>query len=957
MEKAMPWMRRPISRDLLFTLLFVLFAFGGCSDEPGAPAAPAPPKTCPAGEMLLEDGRCQPAGLPLDMTCPPGEWEMAGGGCAPAGLPPDMACPPGEMEKEGGGCEPAGIPPEMCAPGFVADGNRGCEAILPADPCPDGMMAVPGDTVCREVAPCGDGDWGDIPVDGATEFVNAAYPLNDSDGSQEKPWKTINAGVTAAATGAIVAVAAGTYTEDVTIQGKAVKVWGRCPETVEIKGVSKAAVITISGSAADASELRGASITGPNTGITVNGSSSVILERIRIHDTGHSAIDARNAPSSLAGVTLAHSLIERATVAGVYAKGATITVDRSVVRETACNTSGRFGRGIDAESEGMTRANVTVSGSRIERNHEMGILVGGSDALIDATVVEETQPNGNGVMGIGVFAEAFGAEPRAKIAVTRSLIERNHDVAIYVGGSDAVIEATVARETQPLTSGLSGLGVVALPESDTGEFANVAIVRSLIDRNHEASILVGGSQALIEASLVRKTLPNGQGKFGIGVQATDDIDTEKRASITMRGSVIDENSKTGIIVEGADGLIDAVVVRDNLGHGIEAVNRRETGHRSNVTVRASLIERNFEVGALVRASDVQIESTVMRETKPDATNEGLGIHAQSDAGQRASLHVRGALIEKNLDTGIAVDGSEALIESSVVRETLPRGDTEPGRGLNVQGVAKVELPTEVTVRASVVEKNHGLGIFVAGAKALIEATVVRENGLEEGGGITVQSAGAVARTGITVRASLIERNQGLGIFVSESDVQIEATVVRETRPDPDGTFGRGIQVQMHPSIGQRANAGVIGSLIEKNYEAGVFVVNSEAKIESTLVRGTMPNDYGEYGDGIVAISDVDNVSKWAALPPSVGITRTRLDSNARAGIASFGGSIQLVSSVLTCHKFDLNGEDQAGYTWSFDGSRDNSCGCPEPTGKCGAKSAGLAPPTPLVDPTGPLPPP
>ena len=74
----MLWMNRRTQRDLWFALLLVLVVFGGCSD-PDAPVAPAAPKTCPAGELLLEDGRCQPAGLPPDMACPPGEWEMAGG--------------------------------------------------------------------------------------------------------------------------------------------------------------------------------------------------------------------------------------------------------------------------------------------------------------------------------------------------------------------------------------------------------------------------------------------------------------------------------------------------------------------------------------------------------------------------------------------------------------------------------------------------------------------------------------------------------------------------------------------------------------------------------------------------------------------------------------------------------------------------------------------------------------
>ncbi len=37
--------------------------------------------------------------------------------------------------------------------------------ILPAAPCSAGQIAVPGDETCRELASCGDGTWGDIPVE------------------------------------------------------------------------------------------------------------------------------------------------------------------------------------------------------------------------------------------------------------------------------------------------------------------------------------------------------------------------------------------------------------------------------------------------------------------------------------------------------------------------------------------------------------------------------------------------------------------------------------------------------------------------------------------------------------------------------------------------------------------------------------------------------------------------
>src|SRR5262245_59309187 len=164
-----------------------------------------------------------------------------------------MPCPPGELAVNGS-CQPAGVPPSACGKGFMPDGKQGCEPILPAAPCPAGQMAIPGETTCHEVAPCGQGTWGTIPVDADTQFVDKAYAGGGSDGTQAKPWTTIQEGIAAAKPGAIVAVAAGKYAEDLFIQGKAVRLVGRCPAMVEVSGTSSA--IQVLDQAAGGTEIR-----------------------------------------------------------------------------------------------------------------------------------------------------------------------------------------------------------------------------------------------------------------------------------------------------------------------------------------------------------------------------------------------------------------------------------------------------------------------------------------------------------------------------------------------------------------------------------------------------------------------------------------------------------------------------------------------------------------------------
>ncbi len=50
-----------------------------------------------------------------------------------------------------GECVPVGVLVDGCGRGFLSDGRGGGEAVLPVGPCPGGMMAVPGESACREV--------------------------------------------------------------------------------------------------------------------------------------------------------------------------------------------------------------------------------------------------------------------------------------------------------------------------------------------------------------------------------------------------------------------------------------------------------------------------------------------------------------------------------------------------------------------------------------------------------------------------------------------------------------------------------------------------------------------------------------------------------------------------------------------------------------------------------------
>ena len=78
-----------------------------------------------------------------------------------------------------------------------------------------------------------------LPATAATIYVNAsAANCSTADGSAAKPFCTIQAGVTAAASGDTVQVAAGTYSGDVNVANKSLQILGADPHTTTVQAAN-----------------------------------------------------------------------------------------------------------------------------------------------------------------------------------------------------------------------------------------------------------------------------------------------------------------------------------------------------------------------------------------------------------------------------------------------------------------------------------------------------------------------------------------------------------------------------------------------------------------------------------------------------------------------------------------------------------------------------------------------
>jgi hypothetical protein len=539
-------------------------------------------------------------------------------------------------------------------------------------------MAIVGDTECREIAPCGTGTWGDIPIEADTQFVDANY-IGLNDGSQAHPFTTIGQAVAAANQGALIAIAAGTYAEYV-VTPNAVRIWGRCPDLVEVVGVEPTqAAFNVWHDESSGVEIHDLAISGGGDAVSVSGARDVLVDRVWIHDTTAEGIYAAN-DFGATHVTVRRSLIERATNDGAFAGGVAIDIEYSSIRDTRVSAGDpSTGRGVNAQpGNGGERAKLRIASSRIDASTDSGVFVSGSDATIEGTVVHGTlaAANARGIgAGIHVQRSVLNGE-RASARVVGSYVSDNHAFGVSVANSDADLETVVVRDTQSDDGAGAGISVSAYPYLE--ERGRLTVRSSFLVANRSMGIAVDGSDATIEGVLIRGTGQKVDVLDSVGIAVANYARLRSVAEIAS--CVIEAAHNAGIVIVGSDAQIRATAVRDttalasedDISSGILIHSPVDTPERSTASIVTSVCERNAMSGIAISASDVTIESTAARDTQPNLLGHyGQGIHVQlgQPSQQGSVVAIRTSAVERSRLGGILALSSDVSIDATKVVDT------------------------------------------------------------------------------------------------------------------------------------------------------------------------------------------------------------------------------------------------------------------------------------------------
>ncbi|MCA9669564.1 MAG: right-handed parallel beta-helix repeat-containing protein [Myxococcales bacterium] len=512
------------------------------------------------------------------------------------------------------------------------------------------------------------------------------------------------------------------------------------------------------------------------------------------------------------------SVVSTAVGVHVERRGA-VTVERVVVHD--CEEAGVVA---DVQSS------LVVRDSLVAANRHAGIDVLGATCTVQGSMVRDTRPEAlRHAAGNGIAARKWGGT-RPTLVVRDSVIARNRGAGVGTYAGDLVVERSVVHGTltqqsdQRLGSGIevrsTARGVYAIEGAP--ELATVTLRSVTVLDNHTAGVLALGARARLERAVVARTKANLHG-YGLGLQSVSWAG--QAATLTLSDVLVARNRTAGVGAESVDG--QRVVVRDTqtnersgqLGFGVAVLVPPSIASASTtpqLRLRDSTVSRNHGIGVDLEGGTAVIERVIVSETQPDAAGaDGRGIsvlpYLSGDTyppQPSPSLTLRDARVQDNHFLGVAFFGSSVTIERSLVSTTRTSTSFDRrfsvGHGVNGSSVriGRVEVAAHLTMRDSVVERSNVIGVKMFNGSTNIEASIVRDTAPASdntlGIGIASYIGAGPARALLTLRDSKIIRNHHVGIDVRGS-ATIERCAIDDTRAalDPTKTVSAGIGIRTY----------------------------------------------------------------------------------------------------------------------------------------------------------------
>jgi len=408
---------------------------------------------------------------------------------------------------------------------------------------------------------------------------------------------------------------------------------------------------------------------------------------------------------------------------------------------------------------------------------------------------------------------------------------------------------------------------------------------SLVEQVFGAGLQVSGGTAVVESSVLRGVVRRDDKSGGSGVEVFDG-GGKTPPSVAVTGSLIEANHAAGLFVSGAQLTLKESVVRDNgasadaTGEGIAA--QIFDGIRAEVTVEASILERNKGAAVRVLGSNATIAASLLRTSRAASVfaHEGVGVFAEEQAKTEATVAVTDSTIGRNEGPGIALRGGK--LELTRVRLHDHAKTSMPDSGSAIVVAAGPTRPSELTAAHTLVERSFGAAIRSVGATLTLDACHVRDtDGAGDDG-----NAVHLDRGSLSAVRSLFERNRTATLRALGAQIALDRCVIRDSLAS-HGDEPWGVAIDARANAGQPSELSMIDSSIARSVGAAVVVLASRATMDrSTVIDTSTLVPTGAHGQALWVDADDAGGAELAV--------RDSMILRAHGfGVLSLGGNVSL----------------------------------------------------------------
>jgi hypothetical protein len=381
--------------------------------------------------------------------------------------------------------------------------------------------------------------------------------------------------------------------------------------------------------------------------------------------------------TSGARVEIARARFERNTAGGILAQdeGTLVAAEDVWLAEGEARPDEAGGLGIQVKDG----ARLELERAVLARNQAAGLVVGArATADIRDVSIHDTRSSPDGSDGRGVSVESGGHLTASRMHVVDS---REH--ALFVKASTAIVRDLIVRDTRvEASSGQFGRAVGAI------EGATLTVERAVLERSHEVGVFVHGATTEAELSdiVVSGGAPTSEDSLGPAALATG-VAATYEGHLRLTRAAVREVGLMGIQARGAAATIvlTDVTVTDlaghqadgTFGHGIQAE------HGGLISATTVSVERARGAGvvaigtdARIEATDIRVEETLRRRcNEAGACPDELGVGVVAAA--RGFVRLESFVVSDNTLCGgqVAAEGVLELTRGVIARQPI---------GINVQ---------------------------------------------------------------------------------------------------------------------------------------------------------------------------------------------------------------------------------------------------------------------------------